>query len=291
MALSTSPSSLADMAYINQLNASFAELLEESTQHALQSAQKARELSEQIGYTPGLARSLNHIGLGLVLLSRYEEAWQSLRESLGLAQQLEDLDIQATAHNTLGSVHAFMGNPSEALQHFGHALNLERLLGRQVQQSHLLNNIAALYRDLGECEGALEYQLESLRISTKLGDRSSQAASLAALGELHCLLGQPQQALEYTLGASQLDPTDPYIGAVIQAQLGEIYLQLGQLAEAEERLQQALPVMQELGEKAYEANIIRQLGLVLQQTGRSDEALRYLGYVSQMANQVNKTMN
>ncbi len=163
------------------------------------------------------------------------EPWLEAAARAGSAQ------TRLRAYSNLGALHGLRGAHTASQAAFEEALTLARQEGQRGLASSLLQNLAATCLRLGRYTQAVERFAEALELARSLGDPRTEATCYRNLGYLYFLQGHfglawntLEEALEL---AARLGP-----GLQVQVLLVQVELlgYLGQPAQAEPRLQQAL---------------------------------------------------
>jgi class 3 adenylate cyclase/tetratricopeptide (TPR) repeat protein len=130
---------------------------------------------------------------------------------------------------------------------------------------------------IGESTGG-QHCLLGLEDAEKVGDVKAQASFLNSLGFIAYYEGRWSDALEFNERAATIfeavgDPINPELEAMNNA---EIYLERGDLAEAEARLRETLPVWRASAYRYFLASCLALLGRVTARAGRFEESLLVL---------------
>jgi signal transduction histidine kinase len=208
----------------------------EKWEEMLALAEEARSLSEQIGFRPGLPRSIAVRAFVHYIRADFPTALSEAIEALQLAAG--DLEAECRARSVLAMVHWSLGNYEEALN------NGER----------------------------------TIELLDRMGDRAAKAFALTIKGGILLSLGQPDEALRWhqrSIEEFKAMPEEAVGRARAMSGLGLAYL-------AQQRSQEALPVLLEALQIAQAANhritisrIFNDLGEVFEALQNDDQALRY----------------
>ena len=139
------------------------------SQRALALCDEAYALAEQLGYTLGLARSLNLKSRCRLRLADPVAALEDVSAALTLFRALEDEAGIEAALATFGVIELDRGRFTEALRYFLDAHELCK--GRaDTREAIALGNLGAIYDLLGDYAAALDYHLRSWSVSRRRGD-------------------------------------------------------------------------------------------------------------------------
>jgi tetratricopeptide (TPR) repeat protein len=223
-----------------------------------------------------LAAVESRLGLSLRNLGRAQEAIEQAEAALALYDELGDAPGQASAHNDLGSCYLMSGRLPEAIDHLQRALSLGESLGDRKGQANALNNLGICYQLMGNLATAADQLRRALALDEALGNLPGQAQLLSNLGVCEEALGDPDQALEQLRRALALDEAlgDVQGQAHDLDNLGRHWLWAGDLPAALDHFQRALALAEQLGPLGLElAEAIRlDLEAYYQATGDAAQA-------------------
>ena len=140
---------------------------------AIQEAQEAFDVHQQLGQRADAAWDLNAVGLANLYLGRYDRALASYQRALALDRAGGDGDGEITRLNNIGNVHYMRGRYADALRLYQEAMaevdtrTSERSRARLRKMT--ISNLAALHQRLGADERALD-------LYAQLADRRDDAA-------------------------------------------------------------------------------------------------------------------
>ncbi len=126
--------------------------------------------------------------------------------------------------------------------------------------------------DLLECQQQTELYVQQIKNTSYLG---LQVEALELLSEIHSAQNQYATALQYAKEALELVKTlnAPRTEIMILVRLATTQTALGQLDAAISTLAPALQLAQNMGGKGFAAQVNKQMSVVLEQSGRYQEAL------------------
>jgi CHAT domain-containing protein/tetratricopeptide (TPR) repeat protein len=228
--------------------------------------QEAISLWQELGQPESVARALLGFGKTHAAFDEIEAALATDGQALAISRGTKDRNLEAEALNELGLLHLRLGQPQKALAELRAALDLVRATGNHLLEPDVRGNLGALYRDFGSPHEALEQFAAALQIFQDTGQPEKQASALNNLGGLLLKLGAPEDARELLLRALPLC-RKPSNRAFILLGLGRAADQLGNLKEAEARLDEALKLQQSVADRAGEAETLRVRGFLLLKMG------------------------
>ena len=163
-------------------------------------------------------------------------------------------EVQSVTGN-IGNVYQSLGWYGKALEYFTRALALYEVLGERSGVARVTGNIGLVYQILGEYGKALEYSTRALALHEEIDERSSVARVTGNIGNVYELLGEYGKALEYytCVIALREELGEPSGVAAVTGEIGALYAQKRfagyNPTKAEELLQQAITLNEELGAK------------------------------------------
>lgn len=232
-------------------------------------------LEAMISPLPGQASELSdilaraHYALG----SDPSLAWNLAEQARLSVEPLGEPGILAECYFVLGSSSIAQGEYQQADGELQHALELA---------SPAEGNLAIrILRALLKCafftqdhERALGYGHDALRLSLERADRASEGLTRNDLGLIYGSLGDFGAALEHLLGGLRIarEEGSGRIGSLLN-NIGNIYLEIGDLTEAANFYREALDAFHREGDRMSEAIALGNIGRVHSGLGRFQEAL------------------
>jgi len=196
---------------------------------AIQAGQTSRgitDLETAIGFNPDNA--VAHYYLGLVRLQELRAA-ETAHPSLQRASEL--LPGEAEVHYQLGVAESEMGRTAQARAAFEAAIEADADHGRA------LYRLARLQEESGEIREAIDLLTRAIYASPRL------SIAYNALGNLYLRYGRPQEAMQVLQnGIENENPDDPdsdVARGANRADLGRVYMELGEYDAAVSVLRQA----------------------------------------------------
>lgn len=193
------------------------------------------------------------------------ESWRGLDAS---RQQARTLFALGVLHQELGEPEAAQENLEEALRIFGQ-------IGDLHGEASSLNRFGVLLRQLGRSEEAQDAYRNALRLNQQLDDGCGAARSQLNLGLLEQRGGRPVEA--QTLYGQALEgcppEDDPFLAAELLVDMAGTYDALGDLNQAAEGLQRAIPLLRQQGRAGFLAVALGNLGAMQRKLGNYEAAL------------------
>ena len=240
---------------------------------SLELLQSSAGAFHRLGDFAGEAGAIDSVGVVLVQMGNFIEGRSAYEQALKLARQSGDRITEMTALQNLGVLHTIVGESRLSMERFEESLRIVRQLRDRRSESIILVNVAVLNRDLGQYQQALDTFLGALQVQKELGDKREQifthnglALTYFVLGDLTRALDQSEQSL--VLASAVGDNTAEAFTLVAAAK----FLKASQPAKAIEYLQRALAISRTMKNRRSESDILLNLSLLLEQSGRLDEA-------------------
>lgn len=259
---------------------------------ALLYGNEALRISRKNGYLIGEATALNNIGKVYFQKGEYEEglAWQEKAMAFAKKHQLKKQ--LANALNSGALDHHYMDNYAPAIDLYLQAMAIEEELQNNKGIAKVMTNLSMLYYDLGDKEKALEFGFSAEKILEATGGEFSLRASvLNNIGLIYSEQKRYSDALNYyKQSLEQHEHTgNAYNIAISVGNIGDCYVDLNQLKEAEVYILRHNKLAKALGAAYVESAAILSLGWLRVQQGRVDEAIPLLEQGLAMAEQAKIT--
>jgi CHAT domain-containing protein/Tfp pilus assembly protein PilF len=223
--------------------------------------EKALKKSRESGLPEWEAISLSSMGFCQGRLGSSDEAIGFFKRSLEIWQKVGRPQEIASALQRLGLAYQRKQDYESQMQVFKEALTLAEASGDLTQQGRALSGLGASHYYLGRPGEAREIWEKALELLRQEGDAKTEALVENNLAVLYHNQGQFQRALElYTrLVQKAVAPKD--IG-LMRANMGSLYAELGNPAEALENFKLASEAYHAVGDLENEVNVLVSMGLV-----------------------------
>jgi CHAT domain-containing protein len=196
---------------------------------------------------------------------RSAELWQGLHEE---HRRAEALRCAAEIWRALGALRKALALYEEAYRGY-------QASGKKRGQALMLNESARCYLDLSETLSARTVGERALAAWRKINDPDGTAAALQLLGELSRQQGNLQAALSFFQEEME-QARSPTVRARALLSLGVVFAALGDKEGAQQKCQEALLLLQTLGESVASAQTLTQLGSAFLDAGDPFSALSAL---------------
>ena len=208
-------------------------------------------------------------------LQFYQQALNALRKQGDIASTDQILAL----YERLGKTYAALSYKEEAAATFAEAVNLAGTAGNLSAQGHALIQLSVSQDQLYQHEEAVKTSQEALRVAEIVGDPQILTLSHLMIGRRHLLTGDLAEATRHlTLAESFAHTAEKPAGLLAQVARMQIYLMIfdGAYIQAEQLTLSAIQWAKEARLATALAALPFQLGYVLTQQGRYDEANQVL---------------
>lgn len=279
-----------DTLYVNKLLKKADELRSTYPDSAISIAERALQLSEELEYTRGKAVALKSLGLVEDIRNNYFQAEQYYKKSLELFAQNGDYSGISNIQSNLGSIYQTLGDDQTAEEYFKKSIANAQNANDPLRISTAVLNLGTVYsNDEKTFDLAIDNYKESLEIFDEIDYTLGSAVANINIGELLIIQDKPKEALPFLDIALNrfkevgIDPATPL------NYLGQAYLNLNDLENAEDYYQQALASASQMGTKSEEAGANLGLGDVSVQLENADKAITYYNAALKIAQESNNS--
>ncbi len=243
-------------------------LLEE----AIKEYKKAIQAAEEIGYHHGMCVAQGNMANAYRETGDIQTAITILDELLETCEETErDVILRF-----LGFCYEDLGDIFKALKF--HRMSYDITVKHNDKEGQLfqLGNIGRLFYSLGMFDQALEFKLEALNLSNELGYLQEQANQLSGIGVIYMAKKNPD-AIEYLETALAINQKidNQYEIALINSNIGNYYIGMGEFSKAILHLENSQNLCQNLGSLDILYKIYWQLGNAYEKAGNLPLAGQY----------------
>jgi tetratricopeptide (TPR) repeat protein len=253
-------------------------------EQALKFSHQAQALAAQLGHQNILSASLFIIAHVHALTGKLDEASHGLEAALRVSREAGEEGREGFTLYLLGQLHNWKGEYEQALQlleqgfTIGHAHDLQLLVIRSLWYRSLAHG------GQGEYAAALATLQDALTLSDRLGDKVFKCRSLNTLGWVHGELYNLETAIRYNREGAEAayKVGDPEIIRNAEINLGDDYLLLGDLEQAQRYLEKVYRDTQQRGKWGeewmkwrYSQHLYHSLGELWLTKGEAAQALEF----------------
>lgn len=248
-----------------------------STQaHVLSSG--AFELAESIDYTKGKAEGYRTFAFSLIRLSKHQEALEYCEKALALFESLNNLDGQTSVLEYYGIIHRSYGNYSTSLEFLFRALVLTQQTGKIENVSLVCYHLGVTYKYLGDFEKALNYLLQSLSVAESESIYYwTKPYCFNQIGLIYFETEDFANALKYFKQSLPFTQKagDKWGEAGCLDNIGFCHFKMKQYEDAIEFFSKALSISKDIDDKKGQGNALFHLGHIYKEAGDYNKAAEY----------------
>ncbi len=196
----------------------------------------------------------------LLRLGQWSEALEAARTGVEASTQIGEPELRLEGIRLLANILREQGDLGQAAQCLEEAIVLAQQAGLPEAQADCLNQQAGIHHSKAEYALSLDKLHWALSIARSLGNQVLEASFLNNIGILHTELGQYPQALEAFLAAYQLYQNPQHTAhnrAGNLASIGNLYIEMGEFAQAETYCRQALALARSASERIVEVQVMQ----------------------------------
>ncbi len=257
------------------------------TAEALEHFDKMRERLKKV---PSSARNLGmkvsayeHLGAAYLRSHSLEKAKASFHAGLTLMDEVEGADPvrRLVNENYLGRIHFLEGNLQEAEEIFRRSYEAQQKLTAEQQRGVTNNDLAAVLIARGDYAKAATQLAAELEAQRRNQNEVLQARSLYQLGEVHQALQDFPKAIENFKLSSDLAKGQKNFEMLLRAYngLGNVYYLRQAYQDSLKYYERALSIAQRIQDFQSIAGIETNIGGILNNLGRPQEAIPHLKVV------------
>jgi tetratricopeptide (TPR) repeat protein len=216
-----------------------------------------------------------------------------LAEAVRLAQATVDRNAEARAENLLANVCWHAGNHDGVEQHANQALALARATGDRMREASALSLLSILFRTRTDFVRARECCEQCLVVSRLANYEHGILAALNGLGNMAMLQGQPDEALAYYQQSLELNEGtgEHYGAAALHVNIGLVLEQLGRWEDAAGNIYRAVAMCERYGYGALRHTALNVLGEIFLKRDRLEQAIGTLRQVAEAGRRHDTTQN
>ena len=268
-------------AIVNELMATYQEYIHNDYKKAIQFSFDAAKFYEQIGDIRAMNLNYSNTATRYFHLGDYEKAINLMVKCYELDKQLNDNEAMSSTLNNLALAYSNWGNNEMAIEYYRQSIEIERPLNRPMQYARRLSGLAMEMSLIGNHTEALQLIKESLVFAEKI-ERKEREERIAVhqrqMGDIYIAMDSLLQAEAcYKLAISVFETNNR------QQMLSETLLSLGRLQLRQKHFAKAIETLKYCVTICERINMLRHLrdanNLLYEaykQTGNAIQALSHL---------------
>ena len=251
---------------------------------ALEFSHQAQALALEIGNQNILAASLFVIAFVHAVTGKLDEATHGLEEALRVSREAGEKGREGFNLTLLGQLYNWKGEYEQGLQLLEQGFTIGHAHDLQLIVIHILWHRGLAHGGKGEYAAALAALHDALTLSDRLGDKVFKCRSLNTLGWVHGELYNLEAAIRYNREGAEASYKvgDPEIIRNAEINLGDDYLLLGDLEQAQRYLEKVYGDTQQRGQWGeewmkwrYSQHLYHSLGELWLTKGDAAQALEF----------------
>jgi tetratricopeptide (TPR) repeat protein len=283
-----------------------------SYDEAVRYFRNALDLDQEHQDRHGVAVAQRRLGTAYQEQGKFENAQEAYREAERLLEHSDDQDEKAMLHVALGALEEERAHYRNALERYERAMHINTTLRNDLNIAICLRHMASVKQQQGrlhdaeqDCSAALEllagsddvperievftllgsiledmgrakealaeYQ-KAFRLAERLNLPPKKSETLRRMGSAYAVRGDLLQAIERYEQAIEISRADPSALSVLHGDLGDVYLNQGNLNAARTAFKESLRLDQAQHDELGMARANRRLGATYQRLGDHDRA-------------------
>lgn len=272
--------------HLNRLANSYADLGE--MRLALECAQNALTLAQQIKYTSGIARAYSNMALDYYLQADYSHALDYYSHSLEIMQQTGNIPATASIITNMGLIYDAEGKLPDALANFFKALKLAEQVNDKKLIALCTGNIGDAYLYQEDYAQSLVYFQKSFELYQEIGSKSGETYNLEAIGNVYFEKHNYPKALDYYNQALKISEEINDKRAVSSAlgNIGRVYAADSNYQQAMNYFNSVLKQSEKMGNQADVAKYVYNIGQVYLDEKKYKTAEKYIAQSVKLADSI-----
>ena len=245
---------------------------------AVQAYKEILPVYEQLDRQIDRAGTVSNIGSILSSQGNYPKAFEHFQEALTAFEELNHINGMANVQHNLANLYELQEDYEKALEYYLKTAENDSISGNKVGRASTLSNVANVYTQLGDSSLAIASYYQAIALFNESGASCSVNLPQARLGELYLYRGQTDSAYFYISTAYEASKRCKSNTSMVLSltKLGKYYQTIGNNNKAKENFQKAYDLANEMTLKPTIAETAEQLYLLNRNTGRYEEALKFL---------------
>ena len=186
-----------DTTRINLLNNLSIRYSKKEFKKALEYANEALQLSEEMDYPIGIATSYRSLAMAIFFSGDHTQSIEYFLLSSTKAAEIKHWNLEAQNFLTIGGIYAsVLGNYPKSMEYYLKTLAVYESHNSHNKSYDALSGIAYIYNHEKEYDKALEYYAKSLKLAEQQNDQRSLGITTQNMGNVYFAKGQLMEAQE-----------------------------------------------------------------------------------------------
>jgi signal transduction histidine kinase/Tfp pilus assembly protein PilF len=235
--------------------------------------QKAVEQAD----TSAISEAINMMGDNYFDLGEFDEAYDYFTDAFRFAKRANDSLRMTIALHNVGRVFKVLGQYETAFDHFKLSEKISLSIGDKLGAPYTFDELGDLYLRQGKVDSALYYLTKSLALSRQLSDEILEPRTIDRIANAYVLKKDYKTALAYYDTALMRNQITKNKLGIAYNELGKgiIFLQQNKFKEAEQAIENALAIADQLNAKTLGLRCYQQLSELSEKKGDYQKALLY----------------
>lgn len=267
----------ADTALVNVLNTISSEYVFSKPDSTIYFAKKSEELARKLNYTLGEVRSVGNLAKAFYVKGSYDLSLNYTLQAKDVSEKIKDTYGLAFAHNNIGLIHLTQNKIQDAINDFLVALNLAKASGNINTEASAYINLGIAYSNLAKHDTALNYLNTGLDHSKKHKLNRYAVMILNHMAENYYQTGQFEKAINHYQSVIDYEGyRSDWESSFAHSGIGRIELERGNERSAIENAQKALKYARLVNAKFDISRSLQILYAAYAKSGDYKNALKYL---------------
>ena len=255
-------------------------------------AEKSIELANKISYKKGLASAYGSLGFCYINQDN-DKAKEYTRKALAIRYKINDEPGIATSLNVMGVIFYYEGDYLTAIDYQLKAIKLREELGDKLKIAVSYNNLALIFIKVGDFEQALDYLHKALNIRVAANNKRGIGITKTNFGEVYSLTGQTEKAFKYFYEGLEANKETGNKGSEANSyyNLAGMYYSLGDTKNALANYNSSLQIYNDLEESNGMANVQNGIATLYKSNGDVQKAFYHSNIAIRYANRINSYEN
>ncbi|NOY50472.1 MAG: tetratricopeptide repeat protein [Chlorobi bacterium] len=240
--------------------------------------EQAKQLYEQTGDKPGIAKSMKGIAIVVSNWGDYEKAIGLLQNAREIYSDIQDESGLAGIYVSLGVIMQEWDKLDRALDYFNQALQYYNMTNDIQNRINALLHIGDIYLQQGKYKLSIQTNRKAQTLESKEVNKRLRSIALSNIGEAFYKTDEQDSALAYQKKSlkMKLEVGDNKRIAISYSILGDIYLKMLELDSSETYLKKALLLSRKINFNDYELKALKSLSELNKKKNNYFQAYNYL---------------